>query len=359
LLGFLARRLLLAVPLLMLVLLATFVLLLALPGDPAEFQLGKYARAEDIARIHTLYGLDKPIPERFLNYAGGAVQGDLGRSYSTTRPITSELKERLPATIELATLAMILATFAGIGLGIITALKPRSWLDMGGLTVALAGVSMPVFFLGLIVIRLVRPDGWLSEMIPGFGGMPFNGRVSPEWMNIAQQVRETSSATGFYLYDALFVFHSPEAFWDVLSHLAVPACVLATIPAALIARITRASVGEALLQDYIRTAKAKGLPPGKIILRHALRNATIPIVTTTGTQFGYLLGGAVLTETIFSWPGLGTYTVNAITSRDWPQLQAAVLVVAVTFIFINLLVDLSYGFLDPRIRKPGKKGGAA
>ncbi len=352
-LAYIAKRLLVAIPLLLLVLLATFIMGLALPGDPIEMQLGKFATAEQVAQLRQAMGLDQPLPTRFINYVGDVLQGDLGTSYRTTQPITTELAARIPATFELAIAAMLLATIFGVSLGVVTALKPRSWLDMGGLVIALAGVSMPIFWLGLMVIRFVRPGGWLSEWLPGFSGMPIGGRYSPEFSDLPRAVSETSGATGMYLWDTLFVFRDMEAFWDVLNHLTVPAFVLATVPAAMIARITRASVGEAMLQDYIRTARAKGLRTRTVILRHALRNSTIPVVTTVGTQLGYLLGGAVLTETIFAWPGIGTYVVGAIDSRDWPQLQGAVLFVAVAFIFINLLVDLSYGFLDPRVRVGG------
>lgn len=357
-LSYIARRLLVAVPLLLLVLLATFAMGFALPGDPVQMMLGKYSTPEQEKQLRADLGLDQPVPVQFATYVGNVAQGDLGRSYTTKIPVTRELSARVPATAELAVAAMLLATVFGVSLGLLTALKPRSWWDMLGLSGALAGVSIPIFWLGLLVIRAVRPGGWISGLIPGFSGMPAGGRYSSEWSNLPTAVEETAGTTGLYLWDTLFVFGEWEAFLDVLAHLAIPAMVLATVPAAMIARITRASVGEAMLQDYIRTARAKGLPTRTIVTRHALRNAAIPIVTTVGTQLGYLLGGAVLTETIFGWPGVGTYVVYAIENRDWPQLQGAVLFVAVAFIVINLLVDLSYGFLDPRVRVTGKKGAA-
>jgi len=347
-----------AIPLLLLVLLATFAMGLALPGDPVEMMLGKYSTPEQERELRADLGLDQSVPAQFATYVGNVAQADLGRSYTSKAPVTRELSSRIPATAELAMAAMILATIFGVSLGVLTALKPRSWWDMLGLTGALAGVSIPIFWLGLLVIRAVRTGGWLSEILPGFDGMPVGGRYSSEWAMLPTAVQENAAATGFYLWDTLLVFREPGAFLDVLAHLTIPAFVLATVPAAMIARITRASVGEAMLQDYIRTAKAKGLTTRVIITRHALRNAAIPIVTTVGTQLGYLLGGAVLTETIFGWPGIGTYVVVAIENRDWPQLQGAVLFVAVVFIAINLLVDLSYGLLDPRVRVSGKRGVA-
>lgn len=353
-LSFLLRRLLLTIPLLIAVIVVSFLLLELLPGDPVELRLGKYASAEQAAEVREQLGLDAPLPQRMAEYALNALQGDFGYD-NKMLPVGPQIAERLPATIELSILAMLFALAGGVSIGLLTALKPRSWVDMLGLTGALAGVSVPIFLLGFLAREMVQPGGWLSNWVPGFTSLPAGGRHSVEWSTLPTLVAETPAATGFYTWDTLVVFGNGAAFADVLMHLLIPALVLASVPMALVARITRASVGESMLQDYIRTARAKGLGSFQVVTRHALRNALIPIVTTTGTQFAYLLSGAVLTETIFSWPGLGTFTVAAIKNRDWNQLQAVLLVVATIFVVVNLLVDLSYGLLDPRVRRQGGK----
>lgn len=350
-LGYLARRLGLSLVMLLGVVLATFLLHHALPGDPAAAILGKEYTPEKAFELREVHGLNDPLLVQFGRYLRGLTQGDLGLSHMTNQPVTEELKRVLPATLELSFCAIVLATFLGIAIGVLTALRPRSWWDFAGLTTALAGVSLPIFWLGFLAIEAVGTGGLASEWI-GLE-LPSRGRFDAGHYKLDAFLADTPSTTGFLLYDTLIVAGDGTVFLHVVSHLLLPALVLASVPLAVIARITRASVGEVLLEDYIRTARAKGLAPRVIVIKHALRNAAIPIVTSIGTLTGYLVGGAVLTETIFSWPGTGTYAVDAIVNLDVKPLQAAVLVVAVGFVFINLAVDLSYAWLDPRVRAEG------
>ena len=353
-LAYVIRRLGVSSILLLVAVLATFLLHHALPGDPAAAVLGKQYTEEGAHEIRERLGLNDPLPEQFVRYVGDVAQGDFGRSHVSNELVTEELKRVLPATIELGVMAMLLATFVGVGLGVLTAMRPRSWWDVAGLTAALAGVSLPIFWLGFLAIQFFGEGGTLATAT-GFGGLPLGGRFSPAEYKLGQWAAETQGATGFFLWDTLFVGGDPQVFLHVCKHLLLPSVVLASVPMAVIARITRASMGESLLQDYVRTARAKGLPTRKVVMKHALRNASIPITTSIGTQLGYLLGGAVLTETIFQWPGMGTYVVQAILNLDVKPLQACVLVIAVGFVFVNLAVDVSYAFLDPRVGAPGEK----
>ncbi len=351
-LAYLARRLALSGVLLLGVVFATFLLHHALPGDPAAAVLGKQYSEEKAAELRARLGLDDPLPVQFARYVGDVLRGDLGRSHMSNEPVREELKRVLPATIELALCALLIAIVLGVSIGTLTALRPRTWWDVGGLTVALAGVSLPIFWLGFLALQVFGEGGTLAGWLGG--GLPLGGRYSPGVIKLGTWVEQTPAATGFFLYDTLLVARDPAAFWHVVRHLVLPALVLASVPTAIITRITRAALGEVLLQDYIRTARAKGLPPRRVVVKHALRNAAIPIVTSIGTQLGYLMGGAVLTETIFQWPGMGTYVVGAILNLDVKPLQACVLIIAVGFLLINLLVDLSYAALDPRVRTGGE-----
>jgi ABC-type dipeptide/oligopeptide/nickel transport system permease component len=351
---YIVRRLGISVVLLAVAILATFLLHHALPGDPAAAVLGKQYTEEGAHEMRERLGLNDPLATQFGRYLGNVVSGDLGRSHVSNELVTDELKRVLPATVELGVCALFLATFVGITLGIVTAMRPRTWWDVGGLTLALAGVSLPIFWLGFLAIQFFGEGGTLAAAT-GMHGLPLGGRFSAAEIELGKYVAETPSATGFFLYDTLFVARDPGAFWHVVKHLLLPAVVLSSVPTAVIARITRASMGEALLQDYIRTARSKGLPQRVVVLKHALRNAAIPVTTSIGTQLGYLLGGAVLTETIFQWPGMGTYVVQSILNLDVKPLQACVLVVAIGFVFVNLLVDISYGFLDPRVSADGSR----
>ncbi len=315
---------------------ASFLLLHMLPGDPTTVLLGQRATAENKRELRERLGLDRPLPQQYVLYLADVSQGEFGESHRTNQLVSRELKQRVPATIELAVCAMLIATLVGVSLGVLAAVKPRSLVDFLCLSMALVGVSLPVFWLGFLAQKVFAGELHL---------LPFSGRLDfGAWATF-------QSDTGFYVLDALFVYRNGELLFDVLAHLTLPALVLSTVPMALIARITRASMLETLRQDYVRTARAKGASPTAVVMKHALRNAMIPIVTAVATQFGYLLGGAVLTETIFGWPGLGRYVIEAIDVLDARPLQASVLIIASAFVIVNLLTDLSYAFIDPRLRK--------
>lgn len=335
-LTYILRRVFATIPMLLAISLASFMLLHMLPGDPTAVLLGQRATGENKRALRAQLGLDKPLPEQYADYMVGVSRGDFGESHRTNQLVATELKQRVPATIELAICAMLIATLVGVSLGILAAVKPRTLLDFACLSMALVGVSLPVFWLGFLAQKVFAGQ---------LGLLPFSGRLDfGTWASF-------QSDTGFYVLDAVFVYRNGELLLDVLAHLALPALVLSTVPMALIARITRASMLETLKQDYVRTARAKGASPTAVVMQHALRNALIPILTAVATQFGYLLGGAVLTETIFGWPGLGRYVIEAIDVLDARPLQASVLIIASAFVLVNLLTDLSYAFIDPRLRK--------
>jgi peptide/nickel transport system permease protein len=332
-LRFIVRRLLLLIPILFGVSLLVFIWIRLLPGSPAEALLGERATPASIAQIRHQYGLDQPLYIQYWRYLVETVGHlNLGTSIKTFRPVTEELQNRFPATVELAVAAMIFAVSFGIPLGFFAAKKYGSAYDHGSLLFSLIGISIPIFFLGLILkyIFAVRL-GWLPSI----------GRED------VLAIR--SHPTNFYVLDAI-INGDPEALWDSIKHLILPAIALGSIPLAIIARITRASVLDVQNEDYVRTARAKGLPPHEVDSRHVLRNAMLPITTIVGLQTGLLLSGAVLTETVFAWPGVGSWLKDAIFDRDYPVLQGGILFLAVVFVVINLLVDISYAFLNPRIR---------
>lgn len=308
-----------------------FLMVRLIPGDPAKNLAGERATAEMLEAIRAEHGLDKPLPAQYAIFLGNLVQGDLGTSVHTYEPVSTELARRFPATMELAFTAILLATLVGVPLGILASLKPGSFVDAGSMGTALVGVSVPVFCLGYLLIIAVGDY------------MPYSGRMDEDIL------REFQPRTSFYVLEAAVRFNG-TALWDALKHLCLPALALSSVPLAVVARITRSSMLEVLGQDYVRTAKAKGLSHKRVVLKHALRNALIPIVTVLGVQTGYLLGGAVLTETVFSWPGLGQYVVLAIGERDYPVIQGGVLLFATTFVLVNLFVDLAYAKLDPRVQ---------
>lgn len=347
-LRYLGQRLGLSAVLLLCVVFLTFILHHALPGDPAAAVLGKQYTVEGAHELRERLGLNDPLHVQFGRYVSNLAKGDLGRSHVSNELVVDQLARALPATIELGLLALFLATILGISLGAFTALNPRTWWDLFGLLLALVGVSLPIFWLGFLALEVLSINGVFAG-VAGFDGFPIGERFDAGVFPLRKFLNETPGTTGFLLYDTLFVARSPEAFWHCVKHLTVPALVLSTVPTAVIARITRAALGEVLLEDYIRTARAKGLTKARIVVKHALRNASIPIVTSIGTQLGYLLGGAVLTEKVFEWAGMGSYMVEAILNKDVKPLQACVLFVAVGFVCINLIVDLSYAFLDPRL----------
>ncbi len=329
---FISRRLVELIPVFFGVLLIVFVINHLTPGDPALLILGERATKEAIAKLRDQLGLNDPLPITFVKYLGRAVRGDLGRSIQSNERVTVELAQRFPATIELTLAAMLIASAVGIVTGMIAAARRNSWFDGASMVAALFGFSMPIFWLGIMLILL------FAAYLDWF---PISGRLD--------YTVEISRITNFYLLDALLT-RNGEAFANALRHLVLPAVTLSTVPLAIIARMTRSSLLEVLRADYVRTARAKGLAERQVVVRHALRNAAIPIVTVIGLNVGSLLGGAILTETIFAWPGVGRLVVDAIFARDYPVVQGAVLVIAVVFVLVNLVVDISYAYLDPRIR---------
>ena len=352
---YVVKRLLLAVPVLAGILFVTFALARLIPGDPCRAILGEKATdAICNAFIHR-HGLDRPIPVQFVVYVGEVVRGDLGDSIRFARPVSELLVERLPVTIELSVAALAVSLIVGIPLGIISAVRHNSTVDVATMVGANVGVSMPVFWLGLMlayVFALLLKDTpfWL----PPSGRLTSGLTLTP--LAAAWGLPSTGALGTFldlvsnmYLVDALLTGNL-AGFWDALRHLILPALALGTIPLALIARITRSSLLEVLGLDYVRTARAKGLREGPVILQHAFRNALLPIVTVIGLSLGGLLGGAVLTETVFGLPGVGRILYDSITARDYTVVQAFTLVIAVGFVVINLLTDLTYAYLDPRIR---------
>ncbi len=332
--SFIARRLLAALPVLLGISLITFgfLKLTGAKGGICAAILGERYTEERCAVIRQKFGWDESLALQYGRYLSRTVQGDLGESMVTRRAVAAELGERFPATMELALVAMLLAVLVGVPLGIVAAARHNTWVDLSAMLVALGGVSMPVFWLGLMMIYV------LAVRLDLF---PTSGRLSSGMVLVDR--------THLHLVDSLLARDLP-AFKDALHHLVLPAVALSTIPASIIARIARSAMLDVLGQDYIRTARAKGLGERAVVLRHALANALLPVVTVIGLQTGYLLSGAVLTETIFSWPGVGSWMVNAISSNDLPVVQGGVLVFAIVFVLINLLVDISYAWLDPRIR---------
>lgn len=331
---YILKRLLSLLPVLIGITLLVFTLLHLIPGDPAVVLLGERATPEQIESLREQLGLNKPLPIQYFNFLFNVIRFDFGKSIISGIPIIDEIKTRWPATFELSVAAMLIALILGIPAGIFAAVRKNSWLDNLLMSSSLIGVSLPVYWLGLLLIYLFAVNLQL---------LPPSGRISVETGFNFQPI------TGFFVLDSLLRLDI-KTLQDVLSHLILPAITLGTIPLAIIARITRSSMLEVLSQDYIRTARAKGVPEYFVILKHALKNAFLPISTTVGLQFGTLLGGAILTETIFSWPGIGSWIYEGILARDYPVVQGGVIFVSVTFLLINLLVDLSYTFLDPRIQ---------
>jgi ABC-type dipeptide/oligopeptide/nickel transport system permease component len=330
---FIAQRLLATLPVLLLVLAIVFALSRAIPGDPATTLLGPGATQQQIEALRAQLHLDGPAPLQFLSYLGGIVQGDLGRSLKTGAPVLQEVALRLPATLELAVAATLVAILVGIPLGVLTAVRANTWLDHVVRVVSLAGVSMPAFLLA-VVLQLVFGI-WL-------GWLPISGRASPMFYE--------DPVTGFAVLDQALAGDA-EAVGDALRHLALPTAVLAAFLAATLARFVRNSMLEALQEDYIRTARSKGLPERTVVFVHALRNALLPAVTILGLKFAELLGGAILTETVFAWPGIGRWMFEAIRNRDYPVIQGATLVFALLFMLVSLAVDVMHGVLDPRVRR--------
>ncbi len=329
---FVLRRLLTLLPVMAGISVIVFFFVHLIPGDPATVMAGDYAAPHQIAELRTSLGLDEPLPIQYFRYMGRLLHGDLGRSITTRNPIASELTTRLPASMELAFSAMLLAIVIGIPAGIVSAMKRGSLADAMSMAGALLGVSIPVYVLGLIGM-------WLFAF--KLGWLPVGGRLAAEL--------QLHRLTGFFVLDGLLTGNYP-ALVDAAKHLVVPAATLSTVPMAIIARITRSSLLDCLSQDYIRTARGKGLAEPMIVIRHALKNGMLPVITIIGLQIGVILSGAVLTETIFSWPGIGRWVYEAITKRDYPVIQGMTLFIGAVFLFTSLLVDCLYALLDPRIR---------
>ncbi|UBF24549.1 ABC transporter permease [Kovacikia minuta CCNUW1] len=331
---YIVKRLLGLLPVLLGITLLVFCLLHLIPGDPAVILSGERATPEQLAALREKLGLNQPLPLQYLTFLKNLIRFDLGTSIISGIPIAIELRNRFPATLELAIAAMLVALLIGIPAGILAAIRKNSWLDHLTMTGSLLGVSLPVYWLGLLLIYLFAVNlHWL----------PPSGRISVE------AGYRFLPITGFYLLDALLRLDG-AAFIDIAAHLVLPALALGTIPLAIVVRITRSAMLEVLSQDYIRTARAKGVPELWVILKHAFKNALLPVNTIIGLQFGTLLGGAILTETIFSWPGVGSWIYDGILARDYPVVQGGVICVAIAFVLINLLVDISYALVDPRIQ---------
>ncbi|GAB3475307.1 ABC transporter permease subunit [Azotobacter salinestris] len=332
-LSFLARRLGLLIPTFLGVTLLTFALIRLIPGDPVEVMMGErrldpQMHAEAMHRL----GLDRPLHEQYLNYLGQLARGDLGQSLRTRESVWSEFASLFPATVELALAALLLACVLGLLAGTLAALKRGSILDHGTMGLALTGYSMPIFWWALVLIMFFSVElGWT----------PVSGRLD--------LLYDVEPVTGFMLIDTL-LSEEQGAFLDALRHLILPAIVLGTIPLAVIARMTRSAMLEVLREDYIRAARARGLSPARLVFVHALRNALVPVLTVFGLQVGSLLSGAVLTETLFSWPGIGKWLIEAIGARDYPVVQNGILLIAALVILTNFVVDILYGLANPRIR---------
>lgn len=331
-LRFVLRRLALMVPVLVGLSILLFIWVRALPGDPARALLGQRATPEGIERVNEVYGFNEPILQQYVTYVTALLHGDFGRSIQTGQPVVESFLNKFPGTVELAMAALLLAVVVGIPLGYWAAKHQGRFLDTFIVSGSLLGVVTPVFFLA-ILLKLVFADllGWF----------PTSLRQDPRM--------EATHVTNFYVLDGILT-REWDAAWDAMVHLVLPAVALATIPLAIIVRITRAAVAEVLSEDYVRTARSKGLTSGVVSRRHVLQNSLLPVVTTIGLQAGLLLSGAVLTETIFAWNGIGKYLFEAIGQRDYPVLQGYILFIALIYALINLAVDVTYGVIDPRVR---------
>ena len=331
-LKYIVRRLLGAIPVLFGLSIVLFAFVHLLPGDPCRSILGQHATPDACLRLRENLGLDLPMWQQYVNYVGQLVRGDLGASIVNNKPVLTEFAVRFPATIELTVAALIFAVGVGIPLGRLAARHVQGWIDGGVTVISLFGISIPVFVLGLVLVYIFAVQlKWL----------PTQGRIDPR--------AGLELNTNFVLIDSL-VQGRPDLFVDGLKHLILPAIALGSIPLAIIARITRAAVLDVANEDYVRTARAKGLTERRVDSRHVMRNAWLPVVTVIGLQVGGLLGGAVLTETVFSWNGVGRWVVDAIQGRDYFVVQSTILIFALIFLVVNLVVDVAYAFINPRIR---------
>jgi len=329
---YIIKRLIQLIPVIIGVTIIAFSLIHLAPGDPARTMLGQHATQQELNEIREKYGLDEPVYVQYALWLNGVLHGDLGRSILTKELVVIEILERFPNTIELAIAAMIFAIIIGGLAGIISASKQYSITDYTVMGFALFGISMPVFWLGIMLMLIFGVIlGWL----------PIGGRID--------LIIPFQRVTGFMVLDSIITGNF-NALISILKHLILPAIALGTIPMAIIARVTRSSMLEVLRQDFIRTERAKGLSERTVIYKHAVRNAMVPVVTVIGLNFGLLLSGAILTETVFSWPGLGRLVVNAVYQRDYPLVVGCILIFAIVFVIVNLITDILYTFIDPRIK---------
>jgi len=333
---FISRRLFHLIFILIGVSLLVFLMLRLIPGDPAHLLLGEFASPQEVSRIREKLGLDRSYAYQYYLYIKNLLKGDLGISIRSNTPVSHEIWIRFLATVELSMAAMVISSLIGILAGVISSARKYSIFDYVSMVMALIGISMPIFWLGLMLMYLFSVK---------LGLLPMMGRFT--------MGMDYEAITGLVILDSLLKGEF-ALFLNSLKHLILPAFTLATIPMAIIARMTRSSMLEVLSKDYIRTARAKGLGYGAVIFRHALKNAFLPVITVIGLNFGLLLGGAVLTETIFSWPGLGRYVVDSLLARDYPAVQGCILFFAVIMVMVNLAVDILYFYLDPRLRIDGK-----
>jgi peptide/nickel transport system permease protein len=330
------KRLSLLLPTILGVVTLVFFMIALAPGDPARVMLGERANAEQVAKLRVELGLDKPLIQQYGLYLSRIVRLDLGKSITSGQQIAQEIKDRFPATIELALWAMIFASVLGVLLGVTSAIRRNTWVDYTTMGGALVGVSMPVFWLGLVLIMIFSV--WLDLL-------PTGGRINIRYF--------FEPITNFYVLDGLILWvtkGTPKYFISAVEHLILPTIALGTIPLAIIARTTRSSMLEVLQQDYIKTARSAGIKEKRVIYRYALRNALLPVITVIGLQFGLLLSGAILTETVFSWPGIGKWIYVAIGARDYPAVQGGIIFISTFFVLINLVVDILYSVVNPKIR---------
>jgi len=330
--AFALRRVLETVPVLIGVSVVVFLVLRFIPGDPAIVLLGERATPQSVARLREQLGLNEPWSVQYWRFVQGLSRGDIGRSVRSNRPVLEEARSRLPASIELTVAALLVACGLGIGAGIVSATLRGSAADHSARVLSLAGISIPIFWLGLVLIWIFAVQ---LRWLPPDGRLDADTRYTP--------------TTGFIFVDALLQ-RRPDLAVNGLRHLILPAIALSTVPMAIIARMTRSSMLEVMRADHIRTARSKGLPERTVTWRHAFKNASLPIITVVGLQIGFLLSGAILTETIFAWPGIGRWIYESILNRDYPVVQGMTLLVAVIFVVVNLVVDVLYAALDPRIR---------
>jgi ABC-type dipeptide/oligopeptide/nickel transport system permease component len=329
---YLFHRLAGTIPVLCLISLLVFLLIHAAPGDPTLFLLGEETNAAEVAKAKERWGLDQPIYIQYLKFLKSAATGDFGKSFKYAEPVTRVIKTRLPATIELAIFAIIIATLLAIPLGVWAGAKPNSWIDNIGTTFGLFGISMPSFWLAIMLILLLAG---VLNLLPTSGRSTY-GVAGPE-------------QTGFYILDSMLQ-NNWRAVWDALSHIFLPALALGVNMLGILMRVTRSSILEVMNEDYIQTARAKGLRENKVVWRHVTRNALIPVITVVGLELGTLLSGSIIVETVFAWPGSGSLLITGLNARDYPLVTGVVMTYTAAFVVINLVIDALYAIVDPRIR---------